>query len=392
MISRRIFLQERRARAREPRLRTGVRRPCGGAPRTARRQDADHDLPARRRRRPEHDRALRRARLLRGATDARDCAAAAAARMRRSISTASSASIRGSRRSRPGIAAGQLAVVHACGSPDATRSHFDAQDYMETATPGVKSTPDGWLNRYLHAREHEAATPFRAVALAPQLPRALQGTEPALAIGQIGHFGIRGGSREWTTRRLREPVRRRRATRAAHDRPGSVRGRPDAEGGESAAVHARQRRGLPAIGIRPGTAPDRAARQGGRRPRDRVRRVGELGSPRQPGSRNRSARQPARRSRPRPRRARPRSRRPHAGRRHSHHVGVRPRGRRERQPRHRPRPRQRHAGARRRASAAAASTGAGPASHPSSGTTAATSPSPPTSAPCSPKSCAVISA
>src|SRR3954466_11820889 len=46
----------------------------------------------------------------------------------------------------------ELAVVHACGSPDATRSHFDAQDYMESATPGVKSTGDGWLNRYLQAR------------------------------------------------------------------------------------------------------------------------------------------------------------------------------------------------------------------------------------------------
>ena len=89
--------------------------------------------------------------------------------------------------------AGQLAIVHACGSPDGTRSHFDAQDYMETATPGVKSTQDGWLNRYLHAREHQASTPFRAVALAPQLPRSLQGLEPALAIGQIGQFGIRAG-------------------------------------------------------------------------------------------------------------------------------------------------------------------------------------------------------
>jgi uncharacterized protein (DUF1501 family) len=87
----------------------------------------------------------------------------------------------------------QLAVVHACGSPDGTRSHFDAQDYMETATPGVKSTPDGWLNRYLHAREHEKATPFRAVAMAPQLPRALQGLAPSLAIGQIAQFGIRAG-------------------------------------------------------------------------------------------------------------------------------------------------------------------------------------------------------
>jgi uncharacterized protein (DUF1501 family) len=87
----------------------------------------------------------------------------------------------------------QLAIVHACGSPDGTRSHFDAQDYMETATPGVKSTQDGWLNRYLHAREHAMAAPFRAVALTPQLPRALQGVEPALAITQLGQFGVHAG-------------------------------------------------------------------------------------------------------------------------------------------------------------------------------------------------------
>jgi uncharacterized protein (DUF1501 family) len=85
----------------------------------------------------------------------------------------------------------QLAIVHACGSPDSTRSHFDAQDYMATATPGVKSTRDGWINRYLHARDHAQATPFRAVAVAQQLPRALQGLAPALAIGQIDRFGIR---------------------------------------------------------------------------------------------------------------------------------------------------------------------------------------------------------
>ncbi|MBA2301092.1 MAG: DUF1501 domain-containing protein [Acidobacteria bacterium] len=88
---------------------------------------------------------------------------------------------------------GNMAIVHACGSHDETRSHFDAQDYMESATPGVKSTPDGWMNRYLHAQEHRKATPFRAVALAQQLPRSLQGTAPALAIGQIAQFGIRAG-------------------------------------------------------------------------------------------------------------------------------------------------------------------------------------------------------
>jgi uncharacterized protein (DUF1501 family) len=87
----------------------------------------------------------------------------------------------------------QLAIVNACGSPDSTRSHFDAQDYMESATPGVKSTPDGWLNRYLQARRAEEATPFRAVALTQQLPRVLQGTAPALAISRLEQFGIRGG-------------------------------------------------------------------------------------------------------------------------------------------------------------------------------------------------------
>ena len=86
---------------------------------------------------------------------------------------------------------GALAVVHACGSPDATRSHFDAQDYMESATPGVKSTQDGWLNRYLQVRRLEQESAFRAVSLTSQMPRALQGRASALAMNQIGRFGIR---------------------------------------------------------------------------------------------------------------------------------------------------------------------------------------------------------
>jgi uncharacterized protein (DUF1501 family) len=86
---------------------------------------------------------------------------------------------------------GDLAIVHACGSPDSTRSHFDAQDYMETATPGVKSTQDGWLNRYLQARKAETESHFRAVALTPQMPRMLQGRAPALAMNQIAQFGLR---------------------------------------------------------------------------------------------------------------------------------------------------------------------------------------------------------
>ena len=84
-----------------------------------------------------------------------------------------------------------LAIVHAVGSPSTTRSHFDAQDYMESGTPDRKSTPDGWANRYCsHAREH-AETPFRAVAFGPQLPRTLAGSAPALAIDDLRTFGMR---------------------------------------------------------------------------------------------------------------------------------------------------------------------------------------------------------
>src|SRR5205807_509808 len=83
-----------------------------------------------------------------------------------------------------------LAVVHACGSPDTTRSHFDAQDYMESGTPGVKSTPDGWLARAAKALPATPA-PFRAVAMGPTLPRALQGDAGAVVMQSIERFDVR---------------------------------------------------------------------------------------------------------------------------------------------------------------------------------------------------------
>lgn len=95
-----------------------------------------------------------------------------------------------------------LAVIHAVGSPDSTRSHFDAQDYMESGTPGQKSTTDGWLNRACqHSQEH-ANTPFRAVAFGPDLPRILAGSAPSLALDDLRTFGIREnrGSRDRLTR------------------------------------------------------------------------------------------------------------------------------------------------------------------------------------------------
>jgi uncharacterized protein (DUF1501 family) len=91
---------------------------------------------------------------------------------------------------------GLLAPVHAVGSPSTTRSHFDAQDYMETGTPDDKNTPDGWLNRYLAARgtcEACKVTPFRAVSLTPETPRILDGPSPTVAMTSVDEFSIRAG-------------------------------------------------------------------------------------------------------------------------------------------------------------------------------------------------------
>src|ERR1051326_7856474 len=86
-----------------------------------------------------------------------------------------------------------LAIVHAVGSPDTTRSHFDAQDYMESGAPGNKGVPDGWLNRYLQSAPAPGATSFRAVAISANLPRSLAGAAPAVAMQRVANFGIRGG-------------------------------------------------------------------------------------------------------------------------------------------------------------------------------------------------------
>src|SRR5262245_39105326 len=87
----------------------------------------------------------------------------------------------------------RLAIVHASGSPDNSRSHFDAQDYMESGTPGVKSTADGWLNRYLQSKKDSHDSSFRAVALTRELPRSLMGRAPSIAMANLSDFAIRAG-------------------------------------------------------------------------------------------------------------------------------------------------------------------------------------------------------
>jgi uncharacterized protein (DUF1501 family) len=113
----------------------------------------------------------------------------------------------------------EKAIVHAVGSPDPTRSHFDAQDYMESGTPGVKATRDGWLNRVLshtscdcgrtladgaaHAADHAvgqltvgSVPALRGIAMGAELPRAMRGSHPTLAIADLQKFGVGSGNAE----------------------------------------------------------------------------------------------------------------------------------------------------------------------------------------------------
>ena len=87
---------------------------------------------------------------------------------------------------------GQLAIVQAVGSPDPSRSHFDAQDFMESGTPGKSSTNDGWLNRSLQETPSPKASAFRAVAFGPYLPLTLRGSASAIAIPDLKQFRLFG--------------------------------------------------------------------------------------------------------------------------------------------------------------------------------------------------------
>lgn len=91
----------------------------------------------------------------------------------------------------PAFDEGDLAIVHACGSPDGTRSHFEAQDYMETGTPGDKSTTDGWLNRHLQTDGSDEQGRLRAIAVTSGMPRILSGPEAVYAASSLvdGNLG-----------------------------------------------------------------------------------------------------------------------------------------------------------------------------------------------------------
>jgi len=94
---------------------------------------------------------------------------------------------------KPMFDAQQLAIVDAVGSPDPTRSHFDAQDYMESGTPGYKGTADGWMNRAL-PKVAGPVSPVRAVSLGSNLPRSMRGHNDAVAMNTLNDFQVRDKS------------------------------------------------------------------------------------------------------------------------------------------------------------------------------------------------------
>ena len=207
-----------------------------------------------------------------------------------------------------------LAIVHACGSPDTTRSHFDAQDYMESGTPGVKSTQDGWLARGLQAMPATPASPFRAVAMGSQLPRVLRGELAAVAMGTVADFDVK----QDMGRMGAGTVNARRGFESLYEQ------------GVKDILHGTGRETFDAVKMLKSANPQRFAPENGAQyprgrlgdslkqiaqlvkadvgARGRVRRYGRLGHARQPGQRGGPARAEARRVLPEPGGALPRPR------------------------------------------------------------------------------------
>lgn len=105
--------------------------------------------------------------------------------------------------------AGELALVHAVGSPDPTRSHFEAQDYMESALPG-QAKREGWLGRWLSSADRPGASPLRALAIGGTPPLALAGHAAVLSARRLDRLSLAApdafaGPMEDAFRRMYEP-------------------------------------------------------------------------------------------------------------------------------------------------------------------------------------------
>lgn len=90
---------------------------------------------------------------------------------------------------------GDLALVHACGAPDESRSHFKAMELMERGVESVQGVASGWINRHLATLDTGNGSPLRAVGLGEAAQRSLQGAIPVTALRSISQFHLAGDRR-----------------------------------------------------------------------------------------------------------------------------------------------------------------------------------------------------
>lgn len=109
---------------------------------------------------------------------------------------------------------GGLAVVHATGLTDPSRSHFDAMQFMEYGTPGDKTTGSGWIGRHLQSAAWRSESPFRAVGMGAMVPSSLRGSTP-LSLRSIANFHLRG--RESELRRVEQTLSQLYTMNAPHE-------------------------------------------------------------------------------------------------------------------------------------------------------------------------------
>lgn len=88
--------------------------------------------------------------------------------------------------------AGALTIVHGAGSPNPSRSHFDAMEYMERGIPGDKITGTGWITRHLTTASWQNPSPFRAVGMGAMIPASFRGSPSTLALRSIAEFHLQG--------------------------------------------------------------------------------------------------------------------------------------------------------------------------------------------------------
>jgi uncharacterized protein (DUF1501 family) len=96
----------------------------------------------------------------------------------------------------------QLAIIHACGAPDESRSHFKAMELMERGVDDERGPASGWIGRHLATLNTDNSSPLRAVGMGTRPQRSLSGSVPVSALRSIADFHMGGDARALQQMRL----------------------------------------------------------------------------------------------------------------------------------------------------------------------------------------------